>query len=545
MKSSIRRSIQVSLLAANLLGLTQCVDGVTAARNESSTFGIVPTWDSRAAQTIGVLDEGGFPLDRVRVILVFPVSDTVKDTTITVHHNDPQIDLALTVSVTPGVTLQATLQFKSGETLLYQGSAEVATVPLNRPSPAPASLVMQYFGPGSNATRVSVTPGSGSFTTAANVVFTGTAFDGADAPLPGTPLDWTVSDPTMGSFSSGGVFVPSGKGGQVAVTATTPTGIAGSATITLIPPGTVPASVQVVSGSGQSGIVFSTLSPFVVKVVDAGGTPVSGATVTWTRTAGFGSPANATSTTDAGGLATLTYQLGDLLGTETITASVTGVATTATFTVFAIGGDVGVPIVTGFAYLRVQPSPASPRVGDTLTLTADSISATGQATPVTAQWASSNPGRGSIDANGRLIVADTGAIIITATRNGLIGHARVTVVPAPMLTGFSFSPKTLNGVTAVPVTSSFTFSARDAGTGITSATLTLTGPGGVTQTCTFGAPTIGTKNNGSFDCPLTFPAGTAAGAWHATSLTLNGSITRTYGESVLALFSSTTLTINP
>jgi len=228
-----------------------------------------------------------------------------------------------------------------------------------------------------------------------------------------------------------------------------------------------------------------------------------------------------------------------------VTASVSGIATPATFTVIVQNVDVATPIVTGFAYLRLLPSPVTVRVGDTVSFTADSISAAGGATGVTAQWASNHPGRGAIDANGRLIVADTGEVIVTATRNGLIGHARVTVLAAPQLTGFSFSPTTLSGILTNPLTTSFTFTARDAGTGVTSATLTLTSPLGATKTCTFGAPSAGTVHDGIYDCSLTLPLGSAAGLWHVTSLVINGSITRTYGESVLALFSSTTLTINP
>jgi hypothetical protein len=544
MKSSIRRWVRALLLSIGAIGLTQCVDAA-GPRSEMSTFGVTPVWNSRASQVLGVLDEGGFPLDRVRIILVRPASDTLKDTTITMRRSDPAIALALTVRVVPGVLLEATLQFKSGETILYEGKATVETVPLTR-VPTPFVLPMVYVGPGKDATRASVVPASGSFPTSANVIFTATAFDAADAVLAGTPFLWTVNDETLGAFAPGGVFTPSGKGGSVTVTATTPTGISGSATVTLVPPGTVPASIAVVSGSGQSGTVLTTLAnPFVARVTDAGGTPVNGATVTWTRTSGFGTPATSTSTTNASGLASLSYRLGDLSGTETIQASVTGVATPAVFTATAIAGVFDFPIVTGFAYLRVLPSPGSARVGDTLTLTADSISASGQATRVTASWASDNPGRGAIDSNGRLIVADTGSIIITATRNGLAGHSRVTVLPAPTLTGFSFAPKTLNGITNAALTASFTFAATDAGTGITSATLTLTGPTGATNTCTFAAPTTGTSRNGVFDCGLTLPAGSAPGIWHVTSLVLNGSITRTFGESVLALFSSTTLTINP
>ncbi len=749
MKSSIRRWIQALLLPFGIIGLTQCVDA-TGPRSEFSTFGVTPVWDSRASHTIGVLDEGGFPLDRVRIILIRPVSDTLKDTTITMHRSDPGIELPLTVRVVPGVTLEAILQFKSGETLLYEGRAVVETVPLNRPNPAPFNLPMEYLGPGKDAALVQVTPGSGRFPTGASVVFTAAAFNPTGTAIPGIPISWTVDDATLGAFTAPGVFAPTNKGGAVTVTATTPTGIAGSATVTLVPPsvatglaiesgdnqtatvqtalvapfvvkvadqfgdpmsgvtvtwtqlsgsGTLaattsttnasglasmqytlggaagdatvratasgigspvtftvhgiagaPAAIEIVSGSAQTDTVAKTLgaplvvkvtdaagnalsgvtvnwarlagvgavsaptsttnaaglasiqftlgtsvgtanigasvaglaptatftanavagkpasiavvsgngqtetilhvlpNPFVVKVVDAYGNVVSGATVTWTRMAGYGSPAGGTSTTNASGLASYSYYLGDVGGTETVNASVSGVGAPATFTATTIDvppDQIGLPIVTGFAYLRVLPSPVSPRVGDTLTFTVDSVDAAGHSASVTALWASSNPGLGAIDATGRLIVSDTGAIIITATRNGLVGHARVTILPAPRLTGFSFAPKTLTGISNNPLTATFTFAALDAGTGVTSATLTITGPGATTRTCTFGAPTTGTVRNGVFDCAVTLPAGSPAGAWHVTSLVLNGSITRTYGESVLALFSPTTLTINP
>ena len=645
MKSSIRRWVHAILLSIGAVGLTQCVDSA-GPRSEISTFGLTPVWNSRASHALGVLDEGGFPLDRVRIILVRPATDTLKDTTITFRRSDPAIDLALTVRVVPGVLLEATLQFKSGETLLYEGKATVETVPLNRFNPTPSELPMEYLGPGSNATSVVVTPGSGSFPTAANVIFTGTAFDGETA-LPGTPLTWTVDDATMGAFTAGGVFTPSGKSGPVTVTATTPTDIAGSATVTLVAPsiptgltiasgdgqtatvqtalpaplvakvtdqfgdpmggvtvmwtpltgggslssststtnasglasvlytmgGTpgdatvrasvsgisstitftahgvvgTPASITVVSGNGQTATILQALpNPFVAKVMDASGNAVSGATVTWTRVAGFGTPATATSITNASGLASLSYHLGDIAGTETVTASVAGVATPATFNATTLDvGPVILPIVTGFAYLKITPTPITPRVGDTISFTVDSIDAKGTATSVTAQWASSNPGRGAVDATGKLIVADTGALIITATRNAIAGHAQVTVLPAPKVTAFSFAPKSLSGITNNALTASFTFTAQDAGTGVTSATLTLTGPTGAKQTCTFGSAVAGSAKNGVFECALTLSMGSAAGVWHVTSLVVNGSITRTYGESVLALFGPTTLTINP
>jgi hypothetical protein len=744
--SSIRRWIQASLLGLGMLGLTQCVDS-TAPRGGRAAFSVVPVWGPGAARTLAIVDEGGLPLDRVRVILVKPVNDTVKDTTVTVHRGDSTFNLPLTVNGTPGETLDLTLQFKSGETVLFEGHAQVTTVPLNRPDPPPATPAMVYIGPGKDAARVVVAPATGTFIASGTIAFTASVFDGADAALANTPIAWTSSDETLGAFTAPGVFTPTGTSGEVTVTAETPTHVTGTATITLIAPnvgppfsivsgdgqtGTVqqalaapfvvkltdqfgvprsgvtvswtrlsgtgtlsaassttdasglasiqytlggtpgdetvsaavsdvaqtltftahavagaPSAVVLISGSAQSDTVGKTLAnAFVVKVTDAAGNPLGGVTVTWTRTGGTGSAASGTSTTNTNGLASVKYTLGNTAGTETVTASVSGVASPATFTAQATNGkpaaiaivsgnaqtdtilrtvdnplvvkvtdafgnavggatvtwtrtggygtpsapstttnasgltsitwqtgdisgtdtvkaavagvataatftvivqsvDVSIPIVTGFAYLRLLPSPVTVRVGDTVTFTSDSISAAGDATGVTAQWASSHPGRGAIDANGRLIVADTGEVIVTATRNGLVGHARVTVLPAPRLTGFSFSPTTLSGILTNPLTTSFTFAAKDAGTGVISATLTLTSPLGTAVTCEFGAPSNGTTHDGTFDCPLTLPLGTLTGAWHVTSLVIHGSITRTYGESALALFSSTTLTINP
>src|SRR5262249_16958879 len=105
MKSPIRRWIQASLLAIGTAGLTQCVEGTRGADSQYSTFGVTAVWSERASGALGVLDEGGFPMDRVRVILVRPVSDTLKDTTVTMHRTDPGIDLPLMVRVVPGVLL--------------------------------------------------------------------------------------------------------------------------------------------------------------------------------------------------------------------------------------------------------------------------------------------------------------------------------------------------------------------------------------------------------------------------------------------------------
>lgn len=111
---------------------------------------------------------------------------------------------------------------------------------------------------------------------------------------------------------------------------------------------TVAASISVVSGGSQSGTVGTALAaPLVVKVTNSNGDAVSGATVTFASTAN-GTLGNSTATTDAQGMAQTTFVLGPLAGTQTVTATVSGVTTPATFTFTAlVSAAASVSIVGG------------------------------------------------------------------------------------------------------------------------------------------------------------------------------------------------------
>ena len=97
------------------------------------------------------------------------------------------------------------------------------------------------------------------------------------------------------------------------------------------------ASVAIVSGTGQSGPIGSTLSqPFTVEVKDQNGAPVEGVAVTWKVTSGGGTITPSQSLSNANGIATATLRLGTTVGTNTVTASIdpsTNVVFTATATV--------------------------------------------------------------------------------------------------------------------------------------------------------------------------------------------------------------------
>lgn len=104
------------------------------------------------------------------------------------------------------------------------------------------------------------------------------------------------------------------------------------------PDSRVPASLQMVSGNGQSATVGSDLAaPIAVKVLDKSGRPVPGASVSWDVVTGGGSVSPRSSTTDQEGQAQATWTLGTQAGQNTASASVSGV-TAVTFTATATAG---------------------------------------------------------------------------------------------------------------------------------------------------------------------------------------------------------------
>jgi len=94
--------------------------------------------------------------------------------------------------------------------------------------------------------------------------------------------------------------------------------------------------IQIVSGNGQVQLVGQALpSPLVVKVVNGSGSPLAGATVTFSVASGSASVSPTTATTDAGGLAKTTVTLGSAAGNVQINASVNGTSLVVAFVVTA------------------------------------------------------------------------------------------------------------------------------------------------------------------------------------------------------------------
>src|SRR5207302_921011 len=140
---------------------------------------------------------------------------------------------------------------------------------------------------------------------------------------------------------------------------------------------------------------------------DAGGTPLSGRTVTWS------SSNTAVATVSNSGLVS-----GVTPGTATITAASEGKSGTSTITVTPV------PV----ASVEVTPATASVQAGQTVQLTATPKDANGA--PLsgrTVTWSSSNTAVATVSNSGLVSGVTPGTATITATSEGKSGTSAITV----------------------------------------------------------------------------------------------------------------------
>lgn len=194
-----------------------------------------------------------------------------------------------------------------------------------------------------------------------------------------------------------------------------------------------PAQLKVVNGSGQSAPAGSALpNPVAVQVLTSAGQPVAGVTVGFSVTSGGGSLSAASRVTASDGVASVTWTLGATLGTQQVTASVSGLPSV---------------VVTATA-IQTVPTPGRSTVsvlptaiqvgGEEAVVTAILRDANGAAMPgVTVtfsgpSWAVLNPASATSDAAGgvmtRVRATAASAITITVVVSGqTIGSAELSV----------------------------------------------------------------------------------------------------------------------
>ena len=225
--------------------------------------------------------------------------------------------------------------------------------------------------------------------------------------------------------------------GQASVTATAGT-VAGSYTVTASAAGVstaasfaltntpaAAASVAVVSGSGQTATVATGFAaPLVAVVKDAYGNPVPGVSVTFAAPA---SGASATLTgspavTGADGQASVTATAGTIAGFYTVTASVAGVTTAASFELFNFpGAAASVAVVSG------SGQKAAIATGFAAPLVAVVKDAYGNPVPgVSVTFAAPASGASATLTGSPAVTGADGQASVTATANTTLGSYTVT-----------------------------------------------------------------------------------------------------------------------
>ena len=304
---------------------------------------------------------------RVRIVLLRANGDTVLNRVVDFPAESASLSLAFPVTLDPtaplaGETLAASLRFISatGDTVFRGGPVNVLAAPPTSSPPPPPEIPLTYTGLGANAASVAISPASRTARTGETIAFTATARDAQGTAIPGTPVAFSSLDTTKVrvGLTSGSAQV-TGFRGTATVVAQTVTGQRDSALVTIIP---TPTAIAVVAGNNQQ-VVQQRPFPAAVRVqVAAGdGLPVAGEVVAFTVTAGQGTVSQARDTTDATGIAEVTWTAGAVSGPATLQAQVLGAPTT--IAVLVSGTQLTPPPP---AQLRFAQLPRAVTAGDTL-----------------------------------------------------------------------------------------------------------------------------------------------------------------------------------
>jgi len=327
-------------------------------------------------------------------------------------------------SVITGQTLQlsAVVTYDQGNVLagrpiaFTSGSPGIATVSatglVTGVSPGSATITATSEGKTGTATvtvtpipvaKVVVTPATPNVTVGQTVQLEVSVQSANNQELTCRTVTWSSGAPGVASVSATGVV--SGLAPGTAIIFANVEGVVGMATVTVrqVPVGSVVVSPQTATVPVGGAVQLS------ASVRDASGAELQGRLVGWTSS--DESIAVVSSTGSVTGIK---------IGTATITASSEGKSGTATVTVTA----------AAVASVTVTPPTASVTVGQTTTLTAQTLDANGSAlTGRAVAWTSSNTGIATVSATGVVTGVAPGNATITATSEGKSGTSAITVTP--------------------------------------------------------------------------------------------------------------------
>jgi len=315
--------------------------------------------------------------------------------------------------------------------------------------------------------------------------------DAGSNPVAGVTVTWAATG-SVGSITPSSITNASGiatatrvlgspLGAQTATA--TVTGLTGSpVTFTATATAGNAKTIALNGGNTQTDTIGATLAtPYAVLVTDRLGNPVSGTTVSWAATGGGGS-ITPSSISNASGLATATRVLGSVLGSETASATVSGLtgspvnfsatATAGQATTIALAGGNSQTDTIGATLATPYTVHVTDRLGNDVSGTTVTWAVTGGGGSITS---SSISDAGGIASATRTLGNATGANAQTATATG---------------TGLTGSPVTFLATATAGLAANIALNAGNAQTDTINATLPT--PYSVLVTDRGGNPVSGT-----------------------------------------------------
>ena len=346
MRLNIRLAGALAFMVA-ALACTSSSDSSTGASPGVSRarVALAPTFSRAAAAAYDALAANGANITNVHIVLTDLGGHVTLDTVVAFPVGNDTLSVVLPIDIQgreEDFTAQVDLR-DANNVVQFSSTQKITARSASLPPIPQVPLVLQYVGPGATAKTVSVSPSDGTLLPSATITVFATAVDSNGLALPDLSTTWGSSDTTIVRVTKTGAAAAQatavGPRGVVTVTAKSPTGVIGTAKITVVPQA---ATLAVIGGGGQTGAALDTLpTPFTVEVRATDGGVMAGVLVTFTSVTTAGSIATSSTSTDVLGRATTRMVLGRDAGSYTYQAaagSLSPVTVSETATAATVGG---------------------------------------------------------------------------------------------------------------------------------------------------------------------------------------------------------------
>jgi len=323
----------VALLAVGAALAASCLRDLGGPGAGRAQFALVPTFTGGGASVVD--------FDRLRVTVERGASSdtralrTAVDTVIPFPAGTDSVELTLLVPLeAPSETFQVFIRFvtAAGDTVFRNDPYPQVVVALAGSRSAVLEAILIYVGVGFDATALTITTPATTLAFGETLVLAAVAVGAGGQPIPGTPVAWTSLDPAVVTVANAavGLAVAGITRGTARIVATTPTGLADTLIVDVVP---LPGQLQIVSGDGQFANAGGILPlPLRVRLTGSDGLGVIAPVRFRALTGGF--PPDVFVVTDVAGFAELTVTLGPGLGKQEFEAGAPGV-TAVSFTAYA------------------------------------------------------------------------------------------------------------------------------------------------------------------------------------------------------------------